>query len=66
MCVYCKQAADLSSQLADLHGQEQNERLAVPLLRLAGAVQAALAWQQKVCSPLLAVLLDPICLDSDA
>lgn len=39
----------MSDDLAYLQRQNQNERLAVPLLRLAGAVQAALAWQQKVC-----------------
>lgn len=39
----------MSDDLAYLQGQNQNEQLAVPLLRLAGAVQAALAWQQKVC-----------------
>ncbi|KAL0052365.1 hypothetical protein WJX82_000918 [Trebouxia sp. C0006] len=43
-----QQAAQLSKELADLQGQNQNERLAVPLLRLAGAVQAALTWQHKV------------------
>ncbi len=48
--MYChgEQAAQLSKELADLQGQNQNERLAVPLLRLAGAVQAALTWQHKV------------------
>ena len=39
----------MSHDLACLQGQNQNEQLAVPLLRLAGALQAALAWQQKVC-----------------
>ncbi|KAA6418583.1 MAG: hypothetical protein FRX49_11408 [Trebouxia sp. A1-2] len=42
------QAAHLSRELANLQGQNQKERLAVPLLRLAGAVQAALTWQHKV------------------
>ena len=38
----------MREELAYLQGQNQNEQLAVPLLRLAGAVQAALTWQQKV------------------
>lgn len=45
----------MSSDLAYLRGQNQNEQLAVPLLRLAGAVQAALAWQHKVWHPNLAL-----------
>ena len=47
LCWY--QAQQMSDDLAYLRGQNQNERLAVPLLHLAGAVQAALAWQHKVC-----------------
>jgi len=58
-----EQAAQLSRELADLQGQNQNEQLAVPLLRLAGAVQAALTWQHKVHAAFLSCpLLLAFCL----
>ena len=41
----------LSRELALLQGQNENEQLALPLLRLAAAVQTVMTWQQKASFP---------------
>ena len=45
----------LSRELALLQGQNQNEHLALPLLRLAAAVQTVMTWQQKASFPLYGI-----------